>query len=80
MSEWIDKENGPKCFCGMPTSVYVSEDGKPWLLCIFHESEAGSMFPLPKNGRPDNWPDIAREEFNAIMKRGFEEDTEEIEE
>lgn len=75
MSAWIDKERGPECFCGMPTGVHVI-DGKAWLMCIFHEYEAGAMFPLPKDERPDNWPDISREELNAIMKRGAEEDDE----
>lgn len=74
MSKWIDKERGPECFCGMPTGVYVSSDGQASLLCIFHEKEAGALFPLPKDGRPDNWPDISREELNAIMKQGSEED------
>lgn len=73
MSAWIDKERGPECFCGMPTGVHVI-DGKAWLMCIFHEYEAGAMFPLPKDGRPDNWPDIPHEELNALMKRGAEED------
>lgn len=81
MSAWIDKEKGPECFCGMPTSVYVTDDdGKAWLMCIFHEYEAGAMFPLPKDGRPDNWPEIPREELNALMKRGSEEDNQETEE
>jgi hypothetical protein len=80
MSKWIDKEKGPECFCGMPTGVYVDSDGKACLLCIFHDREAGAMFPLPKDGRPDNWPDIPREELNAIMKRGSEEDEEDPEE
>lgn len=74
MSKWIDKERGPECFCGMPTGVYVDSDGRASLLCIFHDKEAGALFPLPKDGRPDNWPDIPREELNAIMKRGSEED------
>jgi hypothetical protein len=60
----------------MPTGVYVDSDGKACLLCIFHDREAGAMFPLPKDGRPDNWPDVPREELNALMKRGAEEDNE----
>ena len=80
MSKWIDKEHGPECFCGMPTGVYVDSDGKAGLLCIFHDTEAGAIFPLPKDGRPDNWPDISREELNEIMKRGSEEDQEESDE
>lgn len=79
MSKWIDKERGPECFCGMPTGVYVDSDGKAGLLCIFHDKEAGAIFPLPKDGRPDNWPDIPREELNALMKRGAEEDDEDEE-
>lgn len=73
MSEWI-KEKGPECYCGCPTGVIIDSDGKAWLLCIFHTNEEGAMFPLPKDGRPDNWPDIPREELNALMKRGQEED------
>jgi hypothetical protein len=80
MSKWIDKEHGPECFCGMPTGVYVDSDGKAGLLCIFHEKEAGAIFPLPKDGRPDNWPNIPREELNEIMKRGSEEDQEDSDE
>lgn len=72
MSKWIDKEKGPECFCGMPTGVWVSGDDAE-LVCIFHEKEAGAMFPLPYDGRPDNWPDIPREELNALMKQGAEE-------
>ena len=75
MSEWV-KEKGPECFCGMPTMVHVDDDGKAWLLCVFHTNEAGAMFPLPKNGRPDDWPDSPREAINEIMKRGSEEDEE----
>ncbi len=73
MSKWI-KEKGPECYCGMPTGVHVDEDGKAWLLCIFHTNEAGAMFPLPKDGRPDNWPEVTPEELNAIMLKGQEED------
>lgn len=74
MSKWIDHEKGPECFCGMPTAVHVSSDGHASLLCIFHDAEAGAMFPLPDDGRPDNWPDIPREDLNALMIRGAEED------
>jgi hypothetical protein len=80
MSKWIDKEKGPECFCGMPTGVYVNSDGEAGLLCIFHDTEAGAIFPLPKDARPDNWPDIPREELNALMKLGSEQaDAEETE-
>ena len=73
MSKWIDREKGPECFCGMPTGVIVHQDGTADLLCIMHTYEAGAMFPLPTDGRPDNWPDIPREELNALMKQGAEE-------
>lgn len=72
MSQWIDKEKGPECFCGMPTAVFLCEDGTAALLCIFHTDEAGAMFPLPSE-RPDNWPEIPREELNALMIKGAEE-------
>jgi hypothetical protein len=70
MSKWIDGEKGPECFCGMPTSVCIFEDGSAHLMCLFHEYEAGAMFPLPKDARPENWPNIPREELNEIMIRG----------
>lgn len=72
MSKWIDHERGPECFCGMPTGVIVNEDGTAELLCIMHTYEAGAMFPLPAE-RPDNWPDLPRDELNALMQKGAEE-------
>jgi len=60
----------------MSTSVYVDEDGKAGLLCIFHKREEGAIFPLPREARPDNWPDITNEELDALMKLGAEEDNE----
>jgi hypothetical protein len=72
MSKWIDHEKGPECFCSMPTGVIVHEDGTADLLCIMHTYEAGAMFPLPAE-RPDNWPDLSREELNALMIKGAEE-------
>jgi hypothetical protein len=74
-NKWIDKEKGPECFCGMPTGVYVTSDGHAHLLCIFHDQEAGAMFPLPDDARPENWPDIPREELNALMVLGSEQDS-----
>lgn len=74
MSKWIDKEKGPECFCGMPTSVHVDSEDKAWLMCIFHSYAEGVMFPLPKDGRPDNWANVSREELNVIMEQGDKED------
>ena len=74
MSKWIDKEHGPECFCGSPTSVYLSSDDTAGLVCIFHDTDAGALFPLPKDARPDNWPNITREELNMLMKLGSEQD------
>lgn len=79
MSKWIAHEKGPECYCGMLTGVYVNSDGQAGLLCIFHETEAGAIFPLPKNARPDNWPELSREELNALMKLGAEQDAAEEE-
>lgn len=71
---WINKEKGPQCFCGMPTSVCVSEDGKiNYLLCIFHTSAAGAMFYLPTNGRPEHWPNVTHDEMVALTKAGHAE-------
>lgn len=55
MSDWQNNEDGPLCVCGNPTIVKLSSDG-PALLCLFHISGAGALFPLPIE-RPDDWPD-----------------------
>ncbi len=71
---WTHGEKGPECFCGMPTGVVVSEDGKRVdLLCIFHSYEAGAMFPLPVNGRPENWPNVTNDEIKALVEAGIAE-------
>ena len=57
----------------MPTGVCVYEDGSAHLMCIFHEYEAGAMFPLPADKRPEGWPDIPREELNQLMILGSQE-------
>lgn len=78
MGQWINKEKGPTCFCGMPTCVIVSEDGNQVdLMCLFHTSLEGAMFPLPKDGRPDKWPDMTNEEMCALVDAGIEEQEEE---
>lgn len=76
---WTDREKGPDCFCGAPTCVVVSEDGKRVdLLCFFHSYEAGAMFPLPRDGRPDKWPEMTSEEMKELVDAGIaEQDSEE---
>jgi hypothetical protein len=71
---WTHGEKGPECYCGMPTGVVVSEDGKRAdLLCIFHTNEAGAMFPLPAE-RPANWPELSEEDLTKCMVQGQAED------
>lgn len=72
-SEWQDREKGPECFCGAPTCVVVSKDGRVDLLCFFHTYEAGAMFPLPRNDRPENWPNLTSDEMSALVDKGIEE-------
>ena len=72
MAEWT-REKGPPCYCGFKTTwVEPSEDGPPTLICFAHTKASGAAFPLPKD-RPDNWPDLTKEELNACMLRGAEE-------
>lgn len=68
--KWTDKEEGPTCYCGMPTVVVVDEDGNADLLCLFHSSEAGAIFPLPRDKRPDNWPHLTDNEVDVVMAEG----------
>ena len=68
--KWTDKEEGPTCYCGMPTVVVVDEDGKADLLCIFHTQAAGALFRLPRDKRPDNWPNLTDDEVDALMAEG----------
>lgn len=71
---WTHGEQGPTCFCGMPTYVMISEDNKRInLLCVFHTSEAGALFPLPINDRPDNWLNLTDEEMSDLIDRGIKE-------
>ncbi len=70
---WVNQEKGPECYCGMPTAVVVLESGRAELLCIFHTNAEGAMFPLPKE-RPENWPDLTKDELNACMFLGDAED------
>jgi len=71
--KWINKENGPLCFCGVPTFVSVADDGQADLVCIFHEKAEGALFPLPTDGRPENWPNLTDEEVDVIMLQGQKE-------
>lgn len=71
--EWKNGERGPTCFCGMPTTVVVSEDGQSSLICFAHTVEAGALFPLPKNRRPTHWPNLSDEEMMTLVDQGFDE-------
>jgi hypothetical protein len=73
---WTNGEKGPECFCGMPTTVTVFE-GKAHILCIFHSSDAGMLFPLPIHGRPANWPNLTNDEIKTLVEQGFAENPEE---
>lgn len=70
---WVSGEKGPQCFCGMPTSVMLYDDGSAGLLCIFHRYEAGAIFPLPTNGKPDNWPNLTNDEIKSLVEAGMAE-------
>ena len=71
---WINKEKGPECFCGMPTVISVTPDEKEvHLLCIFHSDADGAMFPLPVNGRPEHWPNMTHDEMKSLVEQGFAE-------
>jgi hypothetical protein len=70
MAEWT-KEKGPACFCGGPTWVEPWPEGAE-LVCLLHTKAAGASFPLPA-ARPDNWPDLTREELHAFMTQGAKE-------
>ncbi len=72
VSGWPAREAGPTCFCGWPTFVDAQEGHLPILICIFHRRDAGASFPLPLE-RPDNWPNLSREELQAFMERGEKE-------
>lgn len=72
MSDWVDREKGPTCICGWPTSVIMMGD-KPNLMCFFHTNEEGAMFRLPSK-RPDNWSTLmTTEELGAVIKEGEKE-------
>lgn len=68
--KWTDKEEGPACFCGLPTIVLVAENGDANLVCMFHERDTGASFPLPKDKRPENWPNLSDEEVDKVMLEG----------
>lgn len=73
-SEWQDREKGPECYCGAPTCVIMSQDGKRVdLLCFFHTREEGAMFALPRNDRPEHWPNLTSDEMVALVNKGIEE-------
>lgn len=68
--EWKNGEAGPTCACGMPTMVMVGEQIN--LVCLFHQTEYGIVYPLPKD-RPDNWPHLSDDEMTRLVDRGFTE-------
>jgi hypothetical protein len=59
----------------------ISEDGKRVdLLCFFHTSESGAMFPLPSKDRPEHWPNVTSDEMTILVNKGIEEQKVEEEE
>lgn len=75
--EWKTGEKGPTCFCGMPTNVVIDNEGNCNLLCVFHTSMAGALFPLPKSGKPDKWPEMSDPEMASLIDAGYAEQGEE---
>lgn len=72
--KWIHGEPGPTCFCGLPTMVYLDEEGlQANLLCLGHTREHGAIFPLPLNQRPETWPVVSDDEMNKLVDAGFVE-------
>jgi hypothetical protein len=72
--DWKHGEKGPRCFCGNTTNVVVDEkSGEVNLLCLLHTKMAGAIFPLPKSGRPDKWPEMTDEEMIVLVDKGYEE-------
>jgi hypothetical protein len=72
MTEWIQSEQGPECYCGWPTVVVVHENGLASLMCFGHTKEEGAMFPLPAN-KPDNWPNLTHQEMQTLVEQGSAE-------
>jgi hypothetical protein len=72
--DWKHGEKGPTCFCGKPTAVMIdNKTGDISLVCLFHSSVAGALFPLPKAGRPDKWPEMTDPEMIVLVDQGYEE-------
>lgn len=73
MKSWTNGEKGPKCFCGMTTTVMVDKSGEVNLLCLTHIGEHGALFPLPKNFRPQQFPYLSDEDMTTLVDQGFQE-------
>ena len=72
MGTWIQGEE-LDCPCGNPAIVRV-DDGKPYMLCIFHTDECGIMCRLP-NEKPAWASDKpTREELIAALESAPEDD------
>lgn len=60
---WTDRERGPECYCGMPTTVMFFGPHEPVLVCLFHSYESGSSwelnFPRPEGFESMDWDTLA---------------------
>ena len=72
-TDWIDGEAGPQCPCGNPTAVMIGGFDRPYLVCVFHDAEGSVMYPIPRRGRPDQWPNMIIGEMDELITQGEEE-------
>lgn len=70
---WVQGEPGPTCFCGKPTIVFISDDSAVDLFCMLHQNIQPTMFPLPKNDKPEHWPNMTDQEMIELVNKGMEE-------
>lgn len=77
--KWTHGEEGPTCFCGQPTHIMVGEEGgEVNLLCFAHTQFAGALFPVPRDKRPDTWPNLTDDEMIVLVNEGYaDQDTQE---
>jgi len=68
---WIHGEEGPDCFCGNPTIVWIIGE-RASLICLFHTPKEGASFPLPAE-KPDTWPNLTNEEMEILVQQGMKE-------
>jgi hypothetical protein len=64
---WQNNDPGFECSCGAPLLVKVEKGtGEAMLLCLFHTSEAGACFPIPRE-KPDGWNDLTEDQRRALV-------------